>query len=562
MMVAKLRKYPRTLCVLASSIMVLLLTSLLAMPAQAADEPELILSPVECKIEEKVSIKGTYFEVGEYVYLYFSSDKASTGNSIDSKVTHYELLERNVQIGEESSIFPGEFRTAFIVPEELNDGESEWSVHGGEYYVYATYRGSQEIVAAAILSIPHGEIEVEPETATVGSEVTISGQGLRPEQRVTIKYDGKELGITGGDEITDVNGEFTCIITIPEGPFGSYTVTAIDESGNRPETEFSVGPEIALSPSSQDVDKAVDVRGTGFAARERITLILDGDTLPTIPVALHTNRLGSLGGSFVIPPHPAYADGCLARVQVFDESDHIAEAELTVLPIPAAVRLLPDTSLESPGHVGMELTISGIWFVANAAIMVTYGDGEPLTVATAEASESRNFAATFTVPPSAPGSHTVVAGDGANSVSAVFTMEAERPLTPVLLLPAFAATAEPETHFDWDDVTDPSGISYLLQVATDSSFSSVVLGKIGLSDSEYTLVGEERLAPNEEGSSYYWRVKAVDGTSSESDWTAPRSFYVGASHGVTLPGWIKYLGIGIGAAVAAVFIMRVRKRIA
>ena len=562
LMMGKLRKYPGTLWLLASGSLVLLLTALLAIPAQAADELALILSPAEGEIGGKVSIQGTGFEAGSYVYLYFSSDTASVGNPIDSRITHYELLERNVRSGEESSIFPGEFRTSFTVPEELNDGEADWTVHGGDYHVYATYRASQVIVAAATLSIPHGEIEVDPETAAVGSEVTISGQGLRPEQRVTIKYDGKETGITGGDEITDANGEFTCTIAIPEAPVGSYTVTAIDEAGNRPETEFTVEPEITLSPSSQDVDKLVEVSGAGFAARENVTLVLDGDTLPTIPASLHTNRLGSLGGSFVVPPHPAYADGCLARVKIYDESEHVAEAEFYVLPIPSSVRLLPDTSLASPGHAGMELTIAGIWFVANAAITVTYDDGEALTVATAEASDSRNFSATFTVPPSAPGSHTVVAGDGTNSVSVIFTMESERPATPAPQKPAFSEAVEPETHFDWDDVTDPSGISYLLQIATDSGFSSVVLEKEGLGDSEYTLAGEESLAPSAEGSSYYWRVKAVDGTLTESDWTTPGLFYVGAPQEAALPGWIKYLGIGIGAAVAAVFILRAHRRAA
>ena len=114
LMTEKLRKYPGVLCVLVSSIMVLflLLTVLLTVPARAADELELILSPTEGEIGGKVRIQGTGFEAGGYVYLYFSSDAASIGNFIDSKVTHYELLERNVETGDETSIFSGEFRTS------------------------------------------------------------------------------------------------------------------------------------------------------------------------------------------------------------------------------------------------------------------------------------------------------------------------------------------------------------------------------------------------------------------------------------------------------------------
>jgi hypothetical protein len=562
-MMAKLRKCPgRSLLVMSG--LVLLIMALAAVPARAASGAVLTLSHQEAKIGEEVSIDGLGFEAASYIYLYFSSDEAGIGSLIGTQVTHYKLLERNVKSGEESSIFPGEFRTVFIVPEELSDGEDEWRVHGGEYYVYATYRGSDEIVAKEALDIPHGEIEVDPEAGTVGSEVTVSGQGLRPEQRIIIRYtigfDEETVEITGGDEITNADGEFTCTIAVPEVPFGSYTVTAIDEAGNRPEAEFSVEPEITLSPSSQDVDGMMELKGTGFAAQENITLVVDGDTLSTIPAGMHTNRLGSLGGSFVVPPHPAYADGATAMVRVYDESNHFAEAEFYVLPIPCRVSLLPETSLDEPGHVGMELTISGIWFVADASITVTYDGGEELTVATAEASDSRNFSASFTVPPSAPGSHAVVASDGTNRASVVFTMESERPAPPVAEQPGLGATAAPETHFAWEGVSDPSGISYLLQIATDSEFSSLVLERSGISQPEYTLTGEEALASNKEGGFYYWRVKAVDGTFTESDWTMTRSFSVGSPQKTTIPGWVKYLGIGAGVAVAAVFILRARRK--
>jgi len=54
-------------------------------------------------------------------------------------------------------------------------------------------------------------------------------------------------------------------------------------------------------------------------------------------------------------------------------------------------------------------------------------------------------------------------------------------------------------------------------------------------------------------------VKAVDGTSSESDWAIPGSFYVGEGLPAPTPGWMRYLWIGIGGAVAAVITIRVRR---
>jgi len=552
-------KYPRIFGWLAVGIILsLLLVVFLAIPAQA--QGELFLDPTEGKVGDRVYVTGTDFEPGEYFYLYFSSDKASIDSYIEDKLTHYKLLERNIKPNEETAPLPGEFYTQFQVPDKLDDGEDIEDVHGGEHYVYVATRIGKQIVAYATFSVPHGEIELTPEAGAVGSEVSISGQGLRPDQKITIKYDGKEVNIIGGDTKTDGDGGFTSTIAVPEGPADDYIITAIDESGNRPEAEFRVTPRITVSPTSQDVDKVVEVRGAGFGVRERVTVTLDGTEVVTTPVTLHTNLIGSLGGSFVIPPRPAYTDGCLVTVGVRDESHNVATAELTVLPIPAAISLNPATSPDSPGHVGMELTVGGIWFVPDATINITYGNGETLAVATTQALDSRNFSVTFTVPPSAPGSHTVTASDSVNSVAAVFTMESERPLTPVPLLPETASTLETDEPFDWEDVSDPSGITYVLQVADNSDFAIIVLEKGELADSEYTLSGEERLRLAERETPYYWRVKAVDGTFTESYWMIPSPFYIGSPQGASLTGWMKYLWIGVGCALAAYFITRARRK--
>jgi hypothetical protein len=561
LVVARVGKYPRVFCGLAAGVILSLLPVVfLIVPVQAADEGDIFLDPLEGKLDDKVEVSGTGFDTSTYLYLYFSADKANLGGSIDGTVTRYKLLERNIRTTEETDPLPGEFRTQFRVPDALDDGEDIEDVHGGEYYVYVTYRIGKQIIALADFNVFPGEIELTPGAGTVDSEFTISGQGLRPDQRITIEYDAKEVSIIGGDTRTDGDGEFRSNIVVPEVPAGEYTITAIDESGNRPETEFEVTPQIALNPASQDVDKSVEVRGTGFAARERVTVTLDGSEVVTTPVTLHTNRFGSLGGNFIIPPRPAYTDGSLVKIQVRDESNNVAEAELAILPIPATISLSPATSPVLPGYVGMELTVSGIWFVPGATIDITYGDGETVPVATTEALDSRNFSAIFMVPPSVPGSHEVGASDGTNSVSAVFTMESERPLTPVLLSPTAAAVIEAGTTFDWENVSDPSGITYVLQVAADSDFVAIVLGKTELADSEYIPNGEERLKLVKKEAPYHWRVKAVDGTFSESYWTVPSPFYIGSPQGASLPGWMKYLWIGVGCGLAAFFIIRMRRR--
>ncbi len=228
-------------------ILPLLLVVFQVVPAHAAGEVKLTLYPDEGKLDDEVNIFGWGFGEGELVYIYFSSDKAAEGDDIDDEVTHYKLLQRNVRTSGETSLSPGEFDTFFKVPQELDDGEDKEDVHDGDYYVYTTYRTSKDIVAVASFAVIDGEIEIDPEEAIVGAEVKIGGEGLRPEQEITVEYDGYEVDIISGDTRTESDGQFICTIIVPEGPAGSHTITVIDESGNRPEAEFSVKPQITLT---------------------------------------------------------------------------------------------------------------------------------------------------------------------------------------------------------------------------------------------------------------------------------------------------------------------------
>ncbi|GAI78646.1 unnamed protein product, partial [marine sediment metagenome] len=150
--------------------------------------------------------------------------------------------------------------------------------------------------------------------------------------------------------------------------------------------------------------------------------------------------------------------------------------------------------------------------------------------------DNGSFSAIFTVPSSVAGDHVVSATDGISIANAVFTLESETPLIPVPLLPEVAATAKKTAHFDWEDVTDPSGVTYVLQIASDDGFGSVILEKNNLADSEYTLTEEEKLGSTENKASYYWRVRAIDGAFNGSEWTTPRSCYVGFSW-FSMPAW-------------------------
>jgi len=77
--------------------------------------------------------------------------------------------------------------------------------------------------------------------------------------------------------------------------------------------------------------------------------------------------------------------------------------------------------------------------------------------------------------------------------------------------------------FKWGDVTDPSGVTYDLEVSDQSNFSKALVSHTKLSDSKYTLSEAEAL-PNGE---YYWRIRAVDGATNTSAWSPTASVKVG-----------------------------------
>jgi hypothetical protein len=81
-------------------------------------------------------------------------------------------------------------------------------------------------------------------------------------------------------------------------------------------------------------------------------------------------------------------------------------------------------------------------------------------------------------------------------------------------------TSDTTPIFDWSDVTDPSGVTYSLQVDDNADFSSPIVSKEGLTASTYTLTKDEALPKG----TYYWRVEAVDGAGNTAGWTAPFSF--------------------------------------
>ncbi len=518
----------------------LLVVALPAAPALAYDY-DIELDPDEGEIGDNFYVEGDDWppseNVGEItedieeVDIYFSSEEADTGDDIDDEVENYEKLKTSYDVEED-----GDFRVRVKVPDELSDGEDDEDVVRGTYYVYVTMEGSDRIRAVAEFTVIAAGITIDETEGLVDTEVEITGFDFADREEITVEYDGDEIPIEAGDDESDSDGDFKTIILIPESAAGEHTITVIDESDNEAEVVFTVEPEITINPSSGTTGERATINGTGFADGEDVTIKFDGDEVATGDT--------STNGSFTIAfDIPAVGAGTY-DVEAKDDDNNSASTEFAIA---SNISIGPVTSQSSPGYVGMDVTISGMGFKPNSTITITYASTPVVFTTTSTADGS--FSYTFEVPASEPGEHTVTATDGISSLGVTFFMESEAPAIPQPLLPAMDTKPERPITFDWKSVTDPSGVTYILQVTTDQNFANIVLQKEGLTESEYTMTvtEDEALESSKKDAPYLWRIRAVDGAGNESGWTGAGSFHIGFVF--AMPNWALYLLIALGGLV-------------
>ncbi len=619
-------EYVKNFRILTVALTLALLVALVpATPALAVGD--LRLTPNEGGIGDEIEAWGSGFEPGA-LRFYFSDERASVGDEIDTDVINYEYL------GGKTASAEGYFQDFYFdVPNRLRDGDEVENVRGGTYYVYATdyYGEIQDRATFTVESV--AEITLDPDEGTVGTEVEITGVGFGNREDITVEYDGDGVDIESGDQDTDSDGDFICTILIPESTAGVHTITVTgDDSDIEAEAEFTVEPKIIISPESGAPGATVAVSGAGFGERVNLEIFFNGKEISIASGDDETDNDGSFGSTFIVP---ALGAGTY-DVGVEDDDGNLEEAEFTVgeanitisptsgyagtevtvsgsglqvsksvnitfdnelvktvstdadgdfntdfnvpvritgtykvkvsdgintdefdFAIITGASIIPETSAASPGHVGTELTVSGVGFIASRTVNITY-DGNQVATATVNADGS--FSSTFKVPATTGGTHAVVATDLTNTEQFTFTMESTPPSVVYPQLPLMGTKLE-DWRFDWcgdatdlsKEVTDQSlPITYTLQIATSENFSedSIVLEKTGLTESEYTLTGEERLESVSEETPYYWRVKAIDAASNEISWTGAGTFYVGFSWGISQP--VIYILIGIGVLLLGI----------
>ncbi|MBM4453293.1 MAG: hypothetical protein FJ013_01775 [Chloroflexi bacterium] len=386
------------------------------------------------------------------------------------------------------------------------------------------------------------EISINPTAGWVGTVATVAGTGFdSAETNISVVYDG--LPIKTGI-VADLKGSWQTTFSIPTSTTGAHGVGAY--GAVTPEAEvmavmFRVSPGMKVEMTSGHLGGAIHVgdklwvSGVGFGANEAgIQITFDGILVAT---GITADAKGSWSSQLEVPPCPRGEHIIDATGETTKAAD-IADSIVVVSP---AMRITPTT-----GAVGDEVVINGTAFSANQVITISYDGAQ---VASGAATDGKgSFTASFRVPKGKGGDHTITVTDSAASVaSAAFSVEQIPPPIPQLLSPESGASlglwGNVKVPFDWSAVEDPSGVAYTLEVSQISDFSTVILRKDNLAQTEYTLSDGEALGRGK----YYWRVKAVDGAGNESNWTSGQFLQIG-----TLDMWMIVLGGVVAIVIIAV----------
>jgi hypothetical protein len=501
-------------------VLVVCLTAISLSPISAQAQcggPYIELSPDSGPPGTNVTVSGQGFTAGKYADVYYDGTRVATGKTDGS----------------------GYFTLFFAVPEGCK----------GTYQIQAVVLHD---AAERYFTLKPG-LAISPQKGLVGTNVTVTGQGFaKNEEDIKLMYylnDNYE--IIRKSIGANATGSWEINFLIPPSTKGEHRLDAqgaVSQFYEVQDATFTVTTGISLDKSSGSVGESMTMTGSRFVAYDKnIQILFDGQPVVT---GIKADPQGDWEENFEVPEMPA------GNYTVTAEGQWTKKEDINAL----GFEIKPDILLyPAAGHVGTDLTITGLGFAANKDVVILY-DGSQKTTATTNTTGS--FDASFVVPESQHGEHQVTIGYSTGSVaSATFTLESIPPDTPQLISPAdggrVGLKGRVTPTFEWSEVPDDSGVNYNLEIATSANvtasgeFVDPIISVSGLVGTSYTVT--EALPHG----TYYWIVQAVDGAQNVGSWTAVRSFRVGF-----LPLWA-FIVIVVAIVVLLAILIRalvVRRR--
>lgn len=456
-------------------------------------------------VNEAVTVNGASFDPNKTVSVYFNNSLITT-----TQTDAY-----------------GSFTVVFSVP----------IIAKGEYIIKAVDSNSNEATKTFAVE---SHIVITPSSDNVGTQVNINGCGFAAASNTVIYFDNLNIGTV----VTSAAGAFSIDVSIPYSPSGEHIIRAVDGQNNDSSASFITVADISLDYNTGVYGDTVIISGTGFAAGSSFTNMITF-SIGSTPLIINEGNIfadvyGSFTASFDIPE---IVNG-IHIVKATDTFGNIANVAITVEPV--------ISSNMSTGIAGDELQLSGFGFAPNKKIDIKYNNTLINTsLGTITTSINGSFIASFILPDIDEGTYSIEASDGTNTavISFIHIYESVPPPAVSLISPINSEKIAQPVVFNWNASSDPSGVFYRIQVATDANFNTILVDIDNLTVTNYTINTENKLESVNSKNPYYWRVMAIDGVGNISTWTTDK-FIVG----FVWPVWLTYVLIGVAGLVFLIFI--------
>ena len=473
-----------------------------------------------------------------------SPDSGIVGDSVTAGGKGFAAAESNIAVTYDSTNMKtgivagdtGSWETTFSLPTSAK----------GSHTVDASGKTTKASDVPDVTVTISSKISMTPVSGNVGTSVSISGTGFsKDEGSIQVTYDttNAKTGLSA-----DSKGSWNVVFTIPNSTKGGHTIDALGASTKADDVSdltFIVSSAVTVKPASGYVGDTITIAGCGFGGSENgITITLDDNIIKSDITA---NSEGCWTSSMTIMSTTA-GNHVLDAYGASTTASEVADTKMVIL---SKMTLEP-----AEGHVGSNIAVNGSGFNAGKELTLKYDSTDLVTEFTTD--DKGNFQASLVAPQSLGGKHNVTATDsGGASASVVFTMETTPPSVPQIVSPKEGSRVglfdRITPTFEWAAVSDPSGVSYSLQISDQSDFATTPLSKENLVESKYTLTDDEALLRGK----YYWRVKAIDGAGNDSGWTQSIQFKAGL-----MPLWafIIIVVVAVAFLTRLVFFLRNIKR--
>ncbi len=257
----------------------------------------------------------------------------------------------------------------------------------------------------------YSSITVSPSCGTVGTVVTVEGNGYNGSEAVRIDF-GETLSITTTE--SSIEGTFSTAFIVDVQSGGTTTITVVGESSHLSATGlFTILAQITLvSPTAGTVGTVVTVEGNGYGGNEVVRIDF-GETL-SITTA-ESSSDGIFSTIFIVDLQPG---GTTTITAVGGTSSLNATGSFTIL---AQITLTSPTA----GTVGTVVTVEGNGYGGNEVVRIDFGETPSITI-TASSIEG-TFSTAFIVDVQSGGTTTITAAGETlrSSITGIFTILAQ-----------------------------------------------------------------------------------------------------------------------------------------